>query len=59
MVIRRCGSKDIVRIDNSPYAVYRKCYYEVKKILRQCLRKNFLWKSLMIQRQLYMLAKSM
>ena len=33
MVIRRCGSKDIVRIDNSPYAVYRKCYYEVKKFI--------------------------
>lgn len=33
MEIRRCGSKDIVRIDNSPYAVYRKCYYEVKKFI--------------------------
>ena len=37
MVIRRCGSEDkmedIVRIDNSPYAVYRKCYYEVKKFI--------------------------
>ena len=35
MVIRRWGSEDkmedIVRIDNSPYAVYRKCYYEVEK----------------------------
>ena len=34
MVIRRWGSEDkmedIVRIDNSPYAVYRKCSYEVK-----------------------------
>ena len=37
MVIRCCGSEDkiddIVRIDNSPYAVYRKCYYEVKKFI--------------------------
>ena len=37
MVIRRWGSEnkmeDIVRIDNSPYAVYRKCYYEVKKFI--------------------------
>ena len=37
MVIRRWGSEDkmedIVRIDNSPYAVYRKCYYEVRKFI--------------------------
>lgn len=37
MVIRRCGSEDkmedIVRIDNSPYAVYRKCYYEMRKYI--------------------------
>ena len=37
MVIRRWVSEDkmedIVRIDNSPYAVYRKCYYEVRKII--------------------------
>ena len=37
MVIRRWVSEDkvedIVRIDNSPYAVYRKCYYEVRKFI--------------------------
>ena len=37
MVIRRWGSEDkmedIVRIDNSPYAVYRKCYYEMRKYI--------------------------
>ncbi|MBO4687279.1 MAG: hypothetical protein J5636_02085 [Clostridiales bacterium] len=37
MVIRRWVSEDkmedIVRIDNSPYAVYRKCYYEVRKYI--------------------------
>ncbi|MCR4720670.1 MAG: hypothetical protein K5655_02995 [Lachnospiraceae bacterium] len=37
MVMRRWGSEDkmedIVRIDNSPYAVYRKCYYEVRKFI--------------------------
>lgn len=37
MVIRYWISKDemkeIVRIDNSPYAEYRKCYYEVRKYI--------------------------
>ena len=37
MVIRYWYSNDkmeeIVRIDNSPYAVYRKCYYEVRKYI--------------------------
>ena len=37
MVIRRWRSDDkmeeIERIDNSPYAVYRKCYYEVRKFI--------------------------
>ena len=37
MVIRRWYSEDkvedIVRIDNSPYAVYRKRYYEVRKFI--------------------------
>ena len=37
MVIRRWRSDDkmeeIERIDNSPYAVYRKCYYEVRKVI--------------------------
>ena len=37
MVIRYWGSGDkmgdIVRTDNSPYAVYRKCYYEVRKFI--------------------------
>ena len=37
MIIRRWLSNDkmeeIVRIDNSPYAVYRKCYYEVRKFI--------------------------
>ena len=39
MVIRRWVSEDkiedIVRIDNSPYAVYRKCYYEVRKYIEE------------------------
>lgn len=26
-------TEDIVEIDNSPYAVYRKCYYEVRKFI--------------------------
>ena len=37
MVIRYWISEDemkeIVRIDNSPYAEYRKCYYEVRKYI--------------------------
>ena len=37
MVIRYWKSNDkmeeIVRIDNSPYAEYRKCYYEVRKFI--------------------------
>ena len=37
MVIRYWISEDemkeIVRIDNSPYAEYRKCYYEVRKFI--------------------------
>jgi hypothetical protein len=37
MVIRYWGSGDkmveIVKTDNSPYAVYRKCYYEVRKFI--------------------------
>ena len=37
MIIRYWHSNDkmeeIVRIDNSPYAVYRKCYYEVRKFI--------------------------
>ncbi len=37
MIIRRWYSDDemeeIVRIDNSPYAEYRKCYYEVRKFI--------------------------
>ena len=37
MIIRYWHSNDkmeeIVRIDNSPYAVYRKCYYEVRKYI--------------------------
>ena len=37
MIIRHWHSNDkmeeIVRIDNSPYAEYRKCYYEVRKFI--------------------------